>query len=503
MATVSPAQKNWTRLEKILKKPARMRLPQSLQTRLMLSHLLVSLVSIVIIASFAGSAILNSAAKEIEHSLEDIAFASSNALEPVLDSFSKGEADATRVEIVVKRLLVKHPELQYTIFLPDGTPLIFSGENQPPAANENTAPEVLQAIRGDIGEGEIVRPDEQGNETFFVAARIQRDDQVLAVLRLGRHMQPAMAATRRSLALLILVSVGVAMGVSIFGWLLANNLSQPIQHLTHAAEHLAGGDLGARVTPRGPQELHRLAEAFNIMAGRLQDHVDELRAFVANASHELRTPLTVVKLRAEALRDGAMEDPPVAEKFLGEIESEVDRLGKMVSDLLDLSRLEAGLTPQKRILLDMGAIATDVYETFTIRASKAGVALELDLEPDLPPLMGNEDQLRRVLYNFVENAIKYTPKGGRVDLFIRSGRQGRTIRVLIKDTGPGIAPADLPHIFERFYRVEATKPRYGKSKGSGLGLAIAKSIVESHGGKIGVSSQIGKGATFWTELPTQ
>jgi two-component system sensor histidine kinase VicK len=239
------------------------------------------------------------------------------------------------------------------------------------------------------------------------------------------------------------------------------------------------------------------------MAGRLQDHVDELRAFVANASHELRTPLTVVKLRAEALRDGALEDTSVAVQFLEEIESEVDRLGRMVNDLLDLSRMEAGLGSQKRSPVNMGTVATDVFETFSIRSNKAGINLSLDLEPDIPLMMGNEDQLRRVLYNFVENAIKYTPRGGRVELILRAGRKGKTIRVLVRDSGPGISAVDLPHIFERFYRVEATRPRYGTSKGSGLGLAIAKSIIENHGGKIGVSSQLGKGSTFWVELPAQ
>lgn len=480
-----------------------MKLSASLNTRLVFSHLLVSVISIVLISAFAGNAIISSARNDIEKDLEDIAFATSNALESPLQGYHNGSTSAELIQDSLNRLLIKHPELNYTIFLEDGTPIIHSTDSLPPKADIENAPEVVEALQSSIGEGESTRLDGQGMQMFYVAVRIQHEGQIYAVLRLGTHLRPALANARRSLGLLLLVSVLVTVAVGLFAWLLARNLSQPIQRLTQTAVRLSRGDLGARVVPSGPQELHRLAETFNLMAGRLQDHVDELRAFVANASHELRTPLTVVKLRAEALRDGALEDTSVAEQFLEEIESEVDRLGRMVNDLLDLSRMEAGLGSQKRSPVNMGTIATDVFETFSIRSNKAGINLSLDLEPDIPLMMGNEDQLRRVLYNFVENAIKYTPRGGRVELILRAGRKGKTIRVLVRDSGPGISAVDLPHIFERFYRVEATRPRYGTSKGSGLGLAIAKSIIENHGGKIGVSSQLGKGSTFWVELPAQ
>ena len=316
-------------------------------------------------------------------------------------------------------------------------------------------------------------------------------------------MQIAASEARRALGLLVLSAFLVAIAVSLFGWVLASSLARPIKRLTETAERLARGEMDARATPSGPPELHRLAEAFNSMAIRLQHYVNELRAFVANASHELRTPLTVVKLRTEVLQSGAVKEPELAEQFLKDIEFEVDRLSYMVNDLLDLSRMDADLSPHQRTPLDLDAIATEVFEAFNIRGTRAGIHMELKVDPDLPQVMGNEDQIRRVLYNLMENAIKYTPQDGRVTLQVQASAARDSITMLISDTGPGIAADHLPHIFERFYRVEATRPRYSATKGSGLGLAIAKTIVESHGGKIGVMSQMGKGTTFWVTLPVK
>jgi len=480
-----------------------MKLNLSLQTRLVLSHLLVALVSITVLSAIAGRSIFNAAREEVAHNLEDLAFALSNALELPVEEVQAGRAESSLVSSSIANLLVSRPNLDYAIYWPDGTLLVDRNGTAEEQITPETAPEVWRAINDDIGEGEFSRFNEQGQEFYYVATRIQKEGEVLAILRLSTSLLPAMGEARRSLGLLMLTALLVAIGVSLFGWLLANNLSRPIKQLTRTAETLASGNLDARVTPSGPPELNRLAEAFNSMAFRLQDHVDELRAFVANASHELRTPLTVVKLRAEALRNGAMEEPLVAEQFLSEIEIEVDRLSYMVNDMLDLSRMEAGLASKQRNPLNLGTLTSEVSEVFTIRAARAGIHLVQEIEPDLPSVLGNEDQLRRLLYNLIENAIKYTPRDGQVDLEVKSSRDRKSVTIQVRDTGPGIAPEHLQHIFERFYRAEATRPRYSSSSGSGLGLAIAKTIVDSHGGKIGVSSQLGEGTTFWIRLPAQ
>jgi signal transduction histidine kinase len=477
------------------------KLTSSLNSRLVLSHLAVALISIVLMAFFSGRYIFQAAYAETEHNLQDLAFAMSNAIQLPIMEAGEGTADPQTIKEMLYRMLADNVEMRFTVFKPDGSPLVDSSETLPPHVSRLNAPEVIDALESDIGRGVNIRRGPGGRSYMYLAVLVQREIEVIGILRLAMPMEPTQQAARRSFLILMGVAVLIAVGVSLFGWILAKNLARPIQVLTKAAENMERGDLSVRVKPSGPQELHRLAEAFNSMANRLQSNVNELRAFVANASHELRTPLTVVKLRTEALRGGALEDSEVAERFLEEVETEVDRLVRMVNDLLDLSRMEAGLESGKPTRINLSAIAHDVYDTFSIRAARADVNLKLDVETDLPAVTGNEDQIRRVFYNLLENAIKYTPGNGQVEMLLRLGPNSKSVRLLVRDSGPGIAPEHLPHVFERFYRAETSQQRPGVPRGSGLGLAIAKSIVESHGGEMGVSSQVGNGTTFWADLP--
>lgn len=474
----------------------------SLNTRLVLSHLAVALVSIVLLATSAGRSIYQAAITEAEHNLQGLAVAAANFLEQPIQQYRAGQVAPRYISNLLKQLFADNSNIVFTVFSNTGEPLVDSSNKLPEQADASNAPEVMAALESSLNQGISIRPDEHGVRMMYLAVLVQRDVEVTAILRLGIPMRNVEETAMQSITVLALTALAIAVGVSFFGWMLANNLARPIQRLTDAAGKMERGDLGTRVRPTGPQELRSLAEAFNSMANRLQSNVNELRAFVANASHELRTPLTVVKLRTEALSDGALEDPEVALKFVTEIGTEIDRLVRMVNDLLDLSRLEAGLVPAKRDELSLTAVARQVLDTMNIRAQQANVTLNLDAEAALPQVVGNEDQLRRVLYNLVENAIKYTPAGGCVEILLRPGPKENTVRFLVRDTGPGIAPEHLSHVFERFYRAETSQSRPGTVRGSGLGLAIAKSIIESHGGEIGVSSQLGKGATFWGDLPS-
>ncbi len=233
-----------------------------------------------------------------------------------------------------------------------------------------------------------------------------------------------------------------------------------------------------------------------------EEEMTQLRNFVANASHELRTPLTTLKLRVEALQDGAMDDRVLANKFLSEMESEIDHLSHLVADMLDLSRIEATKDTLPLTDVNLSRVVSEVCEAFHVRAEKSEIQIQVEAQKDLPTLRGVEDQIRRLVYNLIDNAIKYTPNGGWVKVRLTQQSPASPLVLEVEDNGFGIPPNYLPHIFERFYRAEATRPRYGTSRGSGLGLAIVKAIVDSHGGKITVHSEVGKGSLFRVEFPS-
>ncbi|GAB4479057.1 MAG: hypothetical protein Kow0088_19570 [Anaerolineales bacterium] len=250
------------------------------------------------------------------------------------------------------------------------------------------------------------------------------------------------------------------------------------------------------------EEVEVILNTIQAQRKRNEEEIMELRSFVANASHELRTPLTTLKLRVEALRDGALDDRLMAEKFLQEMESEINHLSQLVSDMLDLSRIEATKDGIPFTEIDLNRIISEVCAAFSVRAGKSNIRLQIETDKDSVQVYGIEDQIRRMVYNLVDNAIKYTPSGGWVKVRLYCQPASRQPILEVEDNGFGIPSHYLPHIFERFYRAEATRPRYGTTRGSGLGLAIVKAIVDTHGGKITAHSQVGKGSLFRIEFPT-
>jgi len=220
------------------------------------------------------------------------------------------------------------------------------------------------------------------------------------------------------------------------------------------------------------------------------------REFVANASHELRTPVAAIRGAVETLASPSL-DRAQRERFEAMLASQVDRLSRLVAELLDLSRVEA---PGYRFAATRFPLAEPLgaaLSTVRARAEARGVALEHALPPDLPALDADATAVEQVLTNLLDNAVKYTPEGGRVR--VRAATERGMVRVEVEDTGPGIAAEHLPRLFERFYRVDPARSR--ALGGTGLGLAIVKHLVQAHGGEVGVSSIPGRGATFRVTFP--
>ena len=232
--------------------------------------------------------------------------------------------------------------------------------------------------------------------------------------------------------------------------------------------------------------VHDVTEARRLDAVR--------RDFVANASHELKTPAASIRAAAETLRHGALDDPPAARRFTEQLEREAMRLSRIVSDLLDLSRLESGSDLAERVRLDI--VAADELERLEEMAREAGLAIELHTQ-GVPSVAGSGRDLALLVRNLIDNAVRYTPSGGRVDVSV-SAEDGQVV-LQVADTGMGIPQRDLSRVFERFYRVDRARSR--ETGGTGLGLAIVRHVAENHGGEVTVRSELSAGSTFVVRLP--
>jgi signal transduction histidine kinase len=219
------------------------------------------------------------------------------------------------------------------------------------------------------------------------------------------------------------------------------------------------------------------------------------RDFVANASHELKTPAASIQATAETIRTAVEDDPAVVPRFAAQLEREAARLSRIVADLLDLSRLEAGTGIRDVVRID--GVVREERERAEEAASRAGIALAVDVPDDLPPIQGSARDFSLLVRNLVDNAIRYTKPGGRVD--VRLWSEGRDVVLTVADTGVGIPTRDLDRIFERFYRVDRARSR--ETGGTGLGLSIVRHVIENHGGSIDVRSELGRGTIFDVRLP--
>lgn len=280
----------------------------------------------------------------------------------------------------------------------------------------------------------------------------------------------------------------------ILGTFLAWRITTPVRKLTHAAENVAAGDLSGRVEIQSGDEIGQLALAFNRMADNLAQADELRRRMTADIAHELRTPLSIIRGQVEAIQDGIF--PPDAE-HLAPIHDETMLLNRLVEDLRTLALAEAGQLPLQRTEVDPAALVERVVAKFHPLTVAKSVTLEVDAPPELALALMDSQRIEQVLTNLLANAIRHTPAGGTVSV---SARSDQDLVVEVSDTGPGIAPADLPHVFDRFWRGDKSRAR--DRGGAGLGLAIARQLVEAHSGRIWVESEPNAGSTFGFALPS-
>ena len=313
-----------------------------------------------------------------------------------------------------------------------------------------------------------------------------------------------MFASQHDLLLAVVLLVFAGGMAMLLGYFYSSALAGRISRVERAARQLADGDLSARVPVNGSDEVAHLAASFNQMAEQLQaaarkqKEVERLRSdLIAWVGHDLQTPLASMRAVLEALADGMVEDPQTAQRYLKSAQRDIRSLSMLIDDLFQMAQIDAGGLKLDLAPDSLGDLISDTLESFSELAQRQSVHLDGTVAPGLDPVRMDAARIGRVLNNLVGNALRHTPPGGRVE--VSACRLDSHVEVSVTDSGEGIRPADLPHIFDQFYRGEKSRSR--ATGGAGLGLAITRGIVQAHGGQIHVQSQPGQGTRFVFTLP--
>jgi signal transduction histidine kinase len=298
----------------------------------------------------------------------------------------------------------------------------------------------------------------------------------------------------RDLSIVLIASSAIGLGVGVW---LSRSLTTPLSELETAAHALEAQDFGHRVSVQGTQELVAVANAFNRMAAQLEKAETLRRNLLADVAHELRGPLHLLQGNLQAILDGVY---PLSQDEIVDLFDQTHHLTALINDLHELAQAEARQLPLARALVDIGELVQETVTAFEPSAAAQEVSLQIELCSDLPSLQIDAARIRQVLFNLLSNALRHTPSGGEIRVTVV--RQDGLVHISVQDTGEGIPPADLEHVFDRFYRADSARSR--ERGGTGLGLAIVKAIVELHGGQATASSPgPGEGSTFTISLPAR
>jgi len=330
----------------------------------------------------------------------------------------------------------------------------------------------------------------------YCTAALSSGGEVIGVLVLSSPIQDMMERLfelQNRMVMYFLIAAGMAFLMAMF---FSRIITKPIASLTRSIQRMGHGDLSVRVPVKGSGELRRLSETFNIMSEKLEMLDKSRNQFVSNASHELKTPLATMKILLESIIYQPEMDEEMRTEFLTDINKEIDRLNLIIGDLLTLVSMDSKTMRLNRTTFSLAQVVTDTAHRLELVAEKNHQELKLSLN-DRCEMFADNAKLTQVVYNLMENALKYTQEGGVVK--VRLVRSGRDAVLTVTDNGPGIPKEDQAHIFERFYRVDKACSR--ETGGTGLGLSIVHQMVLAHGGSVTVDSEEGQGSTFTVELP--
>lgn len=355
-----------------------------------------------------------------------------------------------------------------------------------------TTPDVKTALSGTKGSWQGEDPY-YGERVTSVTIPVYNESRIVSLLRYSASVEQIDDMVTRLLQMTVLVGIAVVLlflGLSLW---MTQRIVRPIQELTRAARYMADGDWSRRAVKRSNDEIGQLAETFNVMVLELNKREKLKNDFISSISHELRTPLTSIKGWSETLKEGDLTDDEEMQLGLGIISRETGRLSGLVEDLLDFSKLSAGSMEMQPELLDFNSPVKETVYQLAVSEEQRGVRLIATLAKCPLIVHGDANRLKQVVINLIDNAFKFTPRGGTIRVTTTVEQDHALLTVA--DTGSGIEAEDLPHVTEKFYKANTGKG------GSGLGLAICKEITELHGGEMTVDSERGAGTIVTIRLP--
>lgn len=469
----------------------------SLRTRMILAYAGLIAIGFLMLVLLAGGQISRGAAEEYHAGLAAQTSLIAHGLTEPLEHYVEGEMSRDALLALVEGY-GGQSGARLTLADAEGRAWLDS-EGPAPTGNLSAFPEVRAAL--DYRVTYEAYADENGRAKLYAAAPILNEDgRILSIVRLAADADaPPDRVAQRWLTLGVWALGLAALAVLAGSWLAASQ-TRPLEQLRVSALRVAQGDFSQRLPEDRRDEIGELATAFNHMAGQVETMVEEQRAFATNAAHELRTPLTTIRLRSEVLREGNLDDQ-TSQRYIAEIDDEATRLSNLVNDLFLLSRFDAGRAELGREQIEPQRLARSLINELSPRAARQDVLLTLDAPDDLPALTANQNHLRVVFFNLLDNALKYTPGGGTVSWQLRM--ENGILHSTTRDTGQGIAPEELPHLYERFYRTDKAHER--TVPGTGLGLSLVRSIVRAYGGRITIDSGgVGRGTVaevWWPVTP--
>ncbi|MBI1257537.1 MAG: HAMP domain-containing protein [Chloroflexi bacterium] len=443
----------------------------SLRTRLIVAYTGLILLGFGMLTVLAGSQLSSAVRSDYQDRLVSETNLVAEGVRQYLNKNAGSTIDQTEIDAA---LAIYQGQIEGAVsFEADARPNFAPGNNPPPGSNN-------PPLQNRAGQPNI----QQQNGDLLISAPITVDSRMLGRLEVrvpSSSVDQAVTQRWLELAAGLLTLTLLAIGASVW---LSNTLIRPLRTLRQSALRLSQGDFSERIAYTGVDEVTEVVSAFNEMAFQVESMLEEQRAFASNTSHELRTPLTTIRLRTEALRDDPSLDGDTQRQYVIEVDDEVKRLSSLVTDLTLLSRLDAGRAELGSEQIDFVRFAEQSERQMRAHAQQSRIELAL-VTPAAPIIMqGSLSHLTVIFRNLLDNAIKYSPSGTKIEW--RIDLEGGRVHSQMIDQGRGIAAEHLPHVFERFYR--ADKARSREIPGTGLGLALVKSIVDAYNGEIRVES---------------